>query len=90
MESPPVPYCCGQAMTRFTAQTNGRPYVKCHICNALRSERDLRIPNCYCGLTAKLRTSKTPDNFGLKFRGCGKLVSAKNRCDFFEWQPRGT
>ena len=72
-------------MTSFIAQTSGKPYVKCHICGALCSERDPSIPDCTCGLTAKLRTSKTAANPGRKFRSCGKAVSAKDRCDFFEW-----
>ena len=73
-------------MIRFTAKGSGKPYIKCGVCNILRSERDPRIPSCYCGLTAKLRTSRTPTNPGRKFRGCGKLVSASDRCEFLEWQ----
>lgn len=84
----PVPSCpsCGQTMTRFTARETGRPYIKCSECDVLLSERDPRIPSCKCGLTAKLRTSKTSNNPGRKFRGCGKLVSATDRCDFFVWE----
>ena len=85
MATNPVPNCCGVPMTRFTAQTTGRPYVKCHSCEALHGERDTRIPDCHCGLTAKLCTAKTPSNYGRKFRGCGKAVSDPTKCNFFAW-----
>lgn len=81
-----TPYCCGEPMIPFIAQTTGRPYVRCSACNALRAERDTRIPNCKCGLTAKLRTARTSHNNGRKFRGCGKLVSDHTKCNFFQWE----
>ena len=83
----PTPACpeCSQPMTHFIAQSSGRPYVKCNDCNILRSERDTRIPNCDCGMTAKLRTARTQHNYGRKFRGCGKAVSDTTKCGFFAW-----
>lgn len=88
MSDAPVPFHCGEPMRRFTAAESGRPYVKCDICGVLRSERDLRIPNCHCGMTARLRTSNTASNPGRKFRGCGKLVSDPTKCNFFAWEPQ--
>jgi transposase-like protein len=83
----PTPVCpeCSQPMTHFIAQSSGRPYTKCYDCDILRAERDTRIPNCNCGMTAKLRTARTQRNYGRKFRGCGKAVSDTTKCDFFVW-----
>jgi hypothetical protein len=76
---------CGEAMRRFTARSNGRPYVKCDKCGHFYAERDTRIPACYCGFPAKLRTAYTEKNYGRKFRGCPKTVSGHNQCKFFRW-----
>lgn len=78
--------CCGQPMVHFNAQATGKPYSKCISCNRLLAERDTRIPDCHCGLTAKLRTSQTTANPGRKYRGCGKLVSDPTKCNWFQWE----
>ncbi|GER44426.1 GRF zinc finger containing protein [Striga asiatica] len=39
---------------------------------------------CYCGLTAQLRTSKTPTNPGKKFHGCKNWQDGG--CKFFKWE----
>jgi hypothetical protein len=70
---------CHEPMFRFNAAQTGRPYVKCVGCDIIRSERDTRIPECYCELTARLRTNSRT---GQQFRSCGRLVSDPSRCNF--------
>lgn len=72
-------------MTDFTA-ANGKAYARCDTCQAIRAERDTRIPDCNFGTTTKLRTSSQPQSRGQKFRNCGKPVSAEGRCaNFLVW-----
>ncbi|CAI9289515.1 unnamed protein product [Lactuca saligna] len=40
---------------------------------------------CYCGLPSRVRTSRTKDNPGKKFRLCPNSMNEGPKCKFWEW-----
>ncbi|KAL6497025.1 hypothetical protein OROGR_028954 [Orobanche gracilis] len=48
--------------------------------------RAIRLKFCECGVETHLMTSKTGENRGRRFYGCGLYeVHGRKECDFFEW-----
>lgn len=45
----------------------------------------LEYPICNCGKPSPIRKSKTKENPGRRFLGCGHYEKGKKNCDYFYW-----
>ncbi|KAH7847502.1 hypothetical protein Vadar_026853 [Vaccinium darrowii] len=45
----------------------------------------LEYPICNCGKPSPIRKSKTKENPGRRFLGCGNYENGKRNCDYFYW-----
>ncbi|KAH7841386.1 hypothetical protein Vadar_029227 [Vaccinium darrowii] len=45
----------------------------------------IEYPTCHCGKPSPMRKSKTKENPGRRFLGCGDYEKGKKNCDYFYW-----
>ncbi|KAH7866663.1 hypothetical protein Vadar_023367 [Vaccinium darrowii] len=45
----------------------------------------IEYPTCNCGKPSPMRKSKTKENPGRRFLGCGNYEKGKKNCDYFYW-----
>ncbi|KAH7857756.1 hypothetical protein Vadar_016179 [Vaccinium darrowii] len=45
----------------------------------------IEYPTCNCGKPSPMRKSKTKENLGRRFLGCGNYEKGKKNCDYFYW-----
>ncbi|KAH7851053.1 hypothetical protein Vadar_006728 [Vaccinium darrowii] len=49
------------------------------------SNMQIEYPICNCGKPSPMRKSKTKENPGRRFLGCGNYEKGKKTCDYFYW-----
>ncbi|KAH7841419.1 hypothetical protein Vadar_029631 [Vaccinium darrowii] len=45
----------------------------------------IEYPTCNCGKPSPMRKSKTKENPGRRFLGCGNYENGKKNCEYFYW-----